>query len=161
MRRRIKKIDLISAAIIVGLSLLSAAVSLAEDKADDSIFKYKKELSITDAQERNLRDILAKLQGYLAVKKRELDVLRTELNKMIADTADLNMIKVKLRTIARIQADAAYEDIASVRAIEKELTAAQMSRWRSMQKEFRKNLQQTQAVAAKATDNMKKKEAAQ
>ena len=144
--------------VMMCLSFLCAAVSIAEDNVGDSIFKYKKELSITDKQEKNLRDILSKLQDCLAAKKKELDGLRAELNKMIVDKADLDMIKVKLHTIARMQADATYEDIASVRAIEKELTVTQMSKWRGIQEEFRKNLQKTQAAAANATDDIEKKQ---
>ena len=125
-----------------------AADSLSEEKAGTSIFEYKKELSLTDSQEKNLRDVLSKLQDYLAVAKKELDSLRAELNKMVADKLDLNMIKAKLRTIARKQADATYEDIASVRAIEKELTASKMSRWRDIQEAFKKKVQDAQALAA-------------
>lgn len=132
--------------IYIIISMFCPALSLAEEKADDPIFKYKKELSITDAQEKNLRDILSRIQNYFSEKTAELDRHRAELNKMIANKADLNMIKVKLQTIARIQADATYEDIASVRAIEEELSAAQMSKWRVIQEEFRKKSQQAQAV---------------
>ena len=74
--------------------MLSAGVSSAQEKAGESIFKYKKELSITDTQEKNLRGILSKLNTYLAEKTRELDILRAELNKMIADRANLNAIKI-------------------------------------------------------------------
>ncbi len=151
-RRGIKKLIAISLVVVI-FPFLCAAVSLAEDKAEDSIFKYKKELSITDAQEENLRNILSRLQNYIAVKTKELDGLRAELNKMIADKADLDTIRAKLRTIANIQADATCEDIASVRAIEKELTVTQMSNWRSIQENFRKNLQDAQAVAAKAKED--------
>ena len=124
-----------------------AAISTAEEKTNESIFKYKKELSITDKQEKNLLNILSKLQDYMTKKQKELNTLRTELNKMISEKADLGRIKARLQTIARIQADATYEDIASIRAIEKELTAEQMAKWRAMQAEFRKKLQQKQAVA--------------
>ena len=153
-RCRIKKLIVISTIIIAGFSLLFTAASFTQEKAGTSIFEYKKELSLTDRQEKNLRKILSKLQDYLVVKKKELDVLRAELSKMIVEKADLYRIKAKLRTIARIQADASYEDIASVRAIEKELTLSQMSRWRGMQEEFRKNLQDAQAGTAKATEDV-------
>lgn len=139
--------------IITGAFLSCVALSSAEEKADETIFKYKKELSITDAQEQNLRDILSKLQDYLAEKTTELNRHRAELNKMIADKADLSIIKTRLRTIARIQADATYEDITSIRAIEEELTAAQMIKWRGMQEDFRKKMQQAQAAATKATES--------
>ena len=141
-----KRSVIVSIAIVVGLTFACGSISFAEMKAGQSIFEYKKELSLTDKQEKNLRAILSKLQGYLAAKTEELNRLRTELNTMIADRADLSRIKVRLQTIARIQADATYEDIASIRAIEKELTPAQMTKWRGMQGEFRKSVQHTQAA---------------
>lgn len=138
-----------SVILITGLSFLCAAVSFAQQKAGQSIFEYKKELSLTDDQEKNLHDIIAKLQGYLTDRTKELDALRAELNKMISDKADLYKIKAKLRAMAQIQADANYEDIASSRAIEKELTATQLSQWHNIQEEFRKNAEQAQEAAAK------------
>ncbi len=135
---------------MISFSFLFAAISSAQDKAGDSIFKYKKELSITDKQEKNLRDILSKLQDYITGKTKELNGLRAELNKLIIGKADLNMIKAKLQIIAGIQADATYEDIAGVRAIENELTAEQMSKWRGIQEDFRKNQLDAQASASKA-----------
>lgn len=142
-----KRLSLTAIAIVMGLMFACSSVSSAEMKAGQSIFEYKKELGLTDKQEKNLRDILSKLQNYLAAKTKELNDLRAELNKMIADRADLTRIKVRLQTIARLQADATYEDIASIRAIEKELTPAQLAKWRGMQEEFKKSLQQKQAGA--------------
>jgi RPA family protein len=103
---------------------------------------------LTDDQEKNLHDIIAKLQSYVADRTKELDVLRVELNKMITDKAELYKIKAKLRAMAQIQADASYEDIVSSRAIEKELTATQLSQWHNIQEAFRKNQQQAQGNAA-------------
>ncbi len=146
-----KKLIIVSI-IVIGFSLLCTAVSFAENKAGESIFEYKKELSLTDDQEKNLHDIITKLQSYLADRTKELDGLRVELNKMIADKTDLYKIKAKLRGMAQIQADASYEDIASSRAIEKELTATQLSQWHSTQEEFKKNLQKAQEAASKAKE---------
>jgi len=101
------------------LSLTDARLALAEPKADESIFKYKK----------------------------ELNKHRAELNKMLEDKADLAKIKDKLHAIARIHADATYEDIAGIRAIETELTATQMIKWRGMQEKFRKSQEKTRTVS--------------
>ena len=125
--------------LITALSLTGAALSSAEEKGDESIFKYKKQLAITDKQETNLRSIISKIQDTLKDKTEELNKHRAELNKMLGAKADLPKIKEKLRTIARIQADATYEDIASIRAIETELTATQMTQWRGMQEKYRKS----------------------
>ena len=135
--------------VIISLSLLCCiAASFAQQKAGQSIFEYKKELALTDDQEKSLHDIIAKLQNYLSDSSKELDGLRAELNKMISDKADLYKIKAKLRAMAQIQADASYEDIASSRSIEKELTVTQMSQWHNIQEEFRKSQQQAQENAA-------------
>jgi hypothetical protein len=129
------------------LSLANARLVLAEPKGDESIFKYKKELTITDRQEANLRTIIAKIQDTLKKKTQELNQHRAGLNKMLESKADLTKIKEKLRTIARIQAEATYEDIASIRAIETELTTAQMTQWRGMQEKYRKSQEKIQAAA--------------
>ena len=142
-----KPIKAIAIILITALSLTGAALSSAEEKGDESIFKYKKQLAITDQQETNLRSIISKIQDTLKDKTEELNKHRAELNKMLETKADLAKIKEKLRTIARIQADATYEDIASIRAIESELTATQMNQWRGMQEKYRKSQEKTQAVS--------------
>ncbi|MEI6066657.1 MAG: hypothetical protein WCP96_04935 [Methylococcaceae bacterium] len=142
-----KPIKAIAIILITALSLTGAALSSAEEKGDESIFKYKKQLAITDQQETNLRSIISKIQDTLKDKTEELNKHRAELNKMLETKADLAKIKEKLRTIARIQADATYEDIASIRAIESELTATQMTQWRGMQEKYRKSQEKTQAVS--------------
>lgn len=137
--------------IIMGFMFVGPSASFAEGKkAGNSIFDYKKELSLTDKQEKNLKDILAKLQSLLTGKQKELDGLRAELSKMTAESADLNKIKLKINDIAKIQADATYEDIASTREIETELTGTQLTKWRSIQAEFARNTQQAQVATVKA-----------
>ncbi len=152
---QMKKLMVVSIAMIMGLMFVCSGVSHAEMKAGESIFEYKKELALTDKQEKNLRDILSKLQTYLTKKTEELNTLRADLNKMITEKADLSRIKVKLQSIASIQAAATYEDIASIRAIEKELTADQMAKWRGMQEEFRKNQQDAQAAKPEQKEGSK------
>ncbi|MBU1808107.1 MAG: hypothetical protein KJ661_00945 [Candidatus Omnitrophica bacterium] len=107
---------------------------------------------MTDKQETNLRNILTKLQDYISTKTKKLNELRVELRTLITDKANLRTIKAKLRAIATMQADATYEDIVSVRAIEKELTAEQMAKWRAIQEDFMKRQQEAQAAAAKAKE---------
>lgn len=153
-----KKLILISTAVIICLSFACISVYSAENKNGGSIFEYKKELALTDKQEKNLKDIIAKLQNYLADKQKELNGLRAELSKMIAQRADLDKIKAKLNDIAKTQVDATYEDIASTRAIETELTGTQLTKWRSIQEEFRNKLQDAQDAAAKAAEKNQVKE---
>ncbi|MEI6270229.1 MAG: hypothetical protein WCP01_15235 [Methylococcaceae bacterium] len=46
---------------------------------------------------------------------------------MLKTKTDLSKIKANLSTIARIQVNATYEDIASISDIESELTSTQMT----------------------------------
>ena len=144
-----KKSILISIVAIICLSSACTSAYSAETKKGRSIFDYKKELTLTDKQEKNLKDIIAKLQNYLTNKQKELKGAQAELSKMIAETADLDNIKAKIHDIANIQADATCEDIASNRAIETELTGTQLSKWRNIQAEFTRNAQQAQEAAIK------------
>ena len=147
-----KKIILISIVAIIGLSFAGISVYSAENKNSGFIFEYKKELALTDKQEQNLRDILAKFQSYLADKQKELNGLQAELSKMIAESADLDKIKAKINDIAKIQAEVTYEGIASNREIETELTGTQLTKWRSIQTEFAREFQQAQAAASKTKE---------
>ena len=147
-----KKISLISVAIIMSLTFTGISVTFAQKQAGGSIFDYKKELAITDKQEKNLKNIVAKLQVYIADKQKELNGAQAELNKMISDSADLDKIKAKINDVAKIQADATYENIASNRAVETELTGTQLTKWRGIQAEFARNLQQAQEAASKVKE---------
>ena len=64
---------------------------------------------------------------------------------MLEDKTDLANIIEKLHTW--ILADATYEDIAGVRAIETGLTADQMNKRRGMQEKFRKSQEKNQIVS--------------
>jgi Spy/CpxP family protein refolding chaperone len=116
---------------------------------------HKKELALTDKQEQNLRDILAKFQSYVADKQKEVNGLQAELNKMITEGADLDKIKAQINDISKIQAEVTYEGVVSTRAIGTELTGTQLTKWRGIQAEFARKLQQAQEAASK-TQEIKK-----
>jgi Spy/CpxP family protein refolding chaperone len=143
-----KKLILISIVAIICLSLANNSVYSAEKKNGIFIFEYKKELALTDQQEKNLRDIITKYQSYVADKQKNLNGLRAELNKMISESADLQKIKVEIYNITNIQAEVTFEGIVSTRAIETALTGTQLTKWRSIQTEFARKLQQSQNAAS-------------
>jgi predicted RNase H-like nuclease (RuvC/YqgF family) len=154
-----KKALLISIAAIIYLSSFTCpGLYAAEDKNSTSILDYKDELALTDKQEKSLKDIIEKLKGYLAEKQDELTALRTDLNKMISESADLDKIKAKLELIAKIQVDASYETILSSRAIETEITGTQLTKWRTIQMELRKKLQEIEAGTTEPVVNTQAKE---
>jgi len=147
-----KKVILISMVATICLSFAGISVYSAENTNSGFIYEYKKELNLTDKQEQNLKDILVKFQSYVADKQKEIGGLQAELSKMIAESVDLNKIKAKINDITNIQAEVNYEGVVSSRAIETELTGTQLSKWRSIQAEFAKNLQQAQKAASETKD---------
>lgn len=150
-----KKLISISIVAIICFSFAGINVYSAEKKVGGSIFDYKKELSLTDKQEKDLKDTIAKLQSYLTDKQKELKSAQAELGKMVSESADLDSIKAKIHDITNIQADATYEDIAANRAVETELTGTQLSKWHGIQAEFARNAQQAQQAVSKTKETQK------
>lgn len=138
------------ASCVLSLSLAVSAFAQEKIKSDaqpekievKTIFAYKKELNITDKQEKDLKDILAKFQNYLVEKRREIANLSSELADMIKKKDSLKAIRAKIDKVARLQADASYTDVETSRKVEGILTAAQISKWKKFQEEFQKELQE-------------------
>lgn len=118
------------------LSIFLYTSCFSEQSEDLYIFKFKKELSITDEQEKHLHDLITKLQNLITIKNQELRLHSEELNRLILEKSDLNIIKTKLQTIAMLQAEANFEDISTARDIEKTLSLEQLEKWQNMQKTF-------------------------
>lgn len=144
-----KKIALISIAAMICFLFARVNAYSAEDKNGIFIFEYKKELGLSDKQEKNLRGIVREFQEYIADKQKKLGSLRAELSKMTAESAALDKIKTKINDIAKVQAQITYKGIASSRAIEAGLTGIQLTKWHSIQTEFARNLQQARDAASK------------
>jgi len=134
-----KKSISISMIMVMCLVSFGSAAYAAENKKGIYIYEYKDELSLTDKQEKDLRDIIAKFQTYAADKQKELSKMQVELNKLDADKAALGRIKAKINDMAKIKAQVMYEGMASSRAIEAVLTGTQFSRWQGIQVAFVKN----------------------
>ncbi|MFA5164166.1 MAG: hypothetical protein WC481_01175 [Candidatus Omnitrophota bacterium] len=127
---------------IVAVATLIAVVpaSHAQDKSGKYIFEYKKELALTDKQEKELRGIIGKLSKYLSDNKKLMDGLKAELDMFIEKKTDIKKIRAKLEEISKVQVDSNCEDILSARAVEGVLTPEQLAKWRTIQQETRKSL---------------------
>ena len=113
-----------------------------------TIFQYKKELGLTDKQENNLRTVLDGFQKYLGDKRKEIGALQIQLGDMIKKKEDLKTIRKQLEKIARVQVDASYVDIETSRKVENILTADQLAKWKAIQEEFQRKLQQMKEAQA-------------
>lgn len=112
-----------------------------------TIFSYKKDLAMTDEQEKSMKDLLTGLQKDLIEKRAKLNVIEIELRQMLVDRAELKQIKTKLDESAALQASMRYADVETSRKIEGVLTAEQLKKWREIQAKERQALTGTRPAA--------------
>jgi len=136
-----KKQILISMVALVGLLSASMRCYSAEEQKGAYIYEYKKELALTNVQEKDLKSIVARFQSLAENKQKDLNEASAALKKLIAENGDLEKIRKTIHDMAEIQAEMSYEGIASNRAIEKDLNETQLSKWRGIQAAFAQNLQ--------------------
>jgi len=118
-----------------------AAVSQAQPGAK-TILSYKKELKITDKQEKELIRLMTDLQDNLTKKRKEITELNSELANMINEKKSLKLIKRNIYNITRLQADALYADIEAARKIEDIFSEEQFASWKAIQAENQRELLQ-------------------
>lgn len=130
--------------MVTMICFLYAGMSVYSEEKRNSIYiyEYKKELGLTDTQEKSLKNLISEFQTYAVNKQKTLSELRTALNRMIQERADLDKIRANINAISRIQAEIFYQEVVNNREIETELTGTQLGRWRSIQAEFARSLQQ-------------------
>jgi Spy/CpxP family protein refolding chaperone len=131
-----KKFFIVATLIICfGLTLSCFAQDRPEKQEVKTIFSYKKELGLTDKQAEDMKAYLVKLQNFLSEKGNELNSVRQELGKLLADRADLKLIRKKLEKINILRVDIAYSDIETARDIENVLTPGQLKKWKVLQQQ--------------------------
>ncbi len=118
-----------------------AAVSQAQPGVK-TILSYKKELKITDKQEKELIRLMTGLQDNLTKKRKEITKLNSELANMINEKKSLKLIKRNIYNITRLQADALYADIEAARKIEDIFSKEQFASWKAIQAENQRELSQ-------------------
>ncbi len=112
-----------------------------------TIFSYKKDLAMTDQQEKDIKDLLTALQKDMIEKRAKLNVIEIELRQMLADRAELKQVKAKLDESAALQAAMRYADVETSRKIEGVMTAEQLKKWREIQAKERQALTGTKPAA--------------
>jgi len=100
-------------------------------------FDYKAELSLTDAQEKEIKQILIDLNRELQLEKAKLTIAGIELQDLIKKEADLDQIRKALNQEAALRVSLAYADLAATRKINQVLSSEQLRKWRAMQEAAR------------------------
>jgi hypothetical protein len=149
----IKK-SLVCSVLAAGVVCFSAvgvhaqAQAPAQDEGK-SIFSYKKELGMTDPQEKDLHAAIDGFQKYFEETKGSLTAVEKSISDLITAKGDLKEIKVKIDELARIKADLTFKDIETSRNVETILKPEQIDQWKKIQSEtmeaLRKQMMQQQA----------------
>lgn len=136
-----KKFALVLAGVMFIAGMVgSASAQVAVDEtvqpqrqAVRTIFSYRQELNLTEAQEKEITDTLLNLQKELINKRAQLSVAQIELRQMIGDRADLDAIRNKINQVVTLSGDITYTDVAASRTIENVLSREQLDKWRAIQ----------------------------
>ncbi len=102
-----------------------------------TIFSYRQELGLTEAQEKEITDTLLDLQKVLIDKRAKLGVAQIELRQLVGDRAALPDIQAKLEQVSALSVDITFTDISASRKIEGILSEEQLRKWRAIQAEAR------------------------
>lgn len=135
MRRVLTRIVLSLGALVIfaAAAAYGQAVPVPPGERAKTIFDYKKELALSDAQERDIKTILENLNKEVVVTRAKLTLLEVEIGDLIKNEADLEQIRKKLREAADMQVMMKLADIAATRRIYHTLSAEQLKRWRAIQ----------------------------
>ncbi|MBI3268848.1 MAG: hypothetical protein HYZ53_07485 [Planctomycetes bacterium] len=102
-----------------------------------TIFDYRTELTLTDQQEHDIRQILTDLGRLLRVNQAKLTIINADIEDLVQKEGDLKVVKAKLQEEANLRADTRYADIEASRRINLILTPDQLARWKTIQMKAR------------------------
>ena len=122
--------------LTVSSSLVFAQASAPVDSPENkTIFSYKKELGMTDEQEKNLNAILEEFQQYFNAKKDSLVAVEKEIADLVTSKGSLETIKAKIDDLAKLKAEVTFKDIETSRRVESVLKPEQIEQWKKIQTE--------------------------
>jgi Spy/CpxP family protein refolding chaperone len=111
-----------------------AAAGQQQQRRIKTIFDYKPELGLTDAQETQIKDALKKLAAYLKECQTRIVKNLREVKTLRDQEADIEKIKPFLKSNADIQVEMGVADIQASRQINRILKPEQLTKWRDIQK---------------------------
>jgi hypothetical protein len=102
-----------------------------------TIWDYEKELGLTAAQSKIMKDALGGLQKQLVGLRQQLLEAERQLKSLIEEEAPIEPINAKLQQISQIQVQIRLADIQTSRKINEVMEAEQLDKWRNIQKQAR------------------------
>ena len=128
----------IASGLLIGLLACPFAYSqTASPQTVKTIFDFKTDLSLTDTQEKQIKQILVDLNRELQLEKAKHTIASIELQDLVKKEADLEQIRKALDQEASLRASMSYADLAATRKINKVLSSEQLQKWRTIQDSVR------------------------
>ena len=145
---------ILTAVMVFGLTSAcfaqAPAAPQAQQEAVKTIFDFQKEVGLSDKQVAEMKKLSSDLQATLVEKAKELGTLRENLAGMIKTKKEVPVIRKQMQKIADLQVDNSCLDIEVSRKIEGVMTAAQLAKWKDIQKKFMEEIMAAQAAAQAA-----------
>jgi DNA helicase IV len=124
----------VASLVLSGMLANGAAFSqTTNQQVVKTIFDYKTELNLTDAQEKQIKQILTDLNHELQLENAKHTISSFALQDLIKKEANLDEIKKALDQEASLRASISYADIVATRKINKVLSSDQLQKWRTIQ----------------------------
>ncbi len=129
---------LVLAALAVALGAPGWAQEAKQPPKVKTLFDYKSELSLSDAQINTMKSQLTELNNSVKSSREQLTKLENEYRAMIAkDATTPAQAKVKLEEIAEATVAMRLKDLAISRKITSTMTAEQREKWKAIQAKVR------------------------
>jgi hypothetical protein len=109
------------------------ATAPAESQKRTSIFEYKTDLNLSDAQIKKMKDVLDELNKDNRILQAKRTLADADLQSLLDKEADIQEIKAKLREISDLAITARIADIEAARKINAVMSASQLKKWREIQ----------------------------
>lgn len=135
MKRFLMTMALASLLIVPAFSQPTPAAG--EVKKSNTIFDYKKDLDLSDAQEAKMKEALKELNTSVTAGKSKISALEAEYRKLLESEPSIDKARAKLQQIANAQVDLRVVDLQTSRKITGTLKPEQLKKWREIQAKMR------------------------
>lgn len=106
--------------------------------AKNTIFDFKSELGLTDAQVDAIKQKIAGIEKKSRLAKAKITILNEEIQDLNAKNGDFETLKKKITEAYGVVAELKIDDIQANREINAILKPAQLEKWQKIQKENRR-----------------------
>lgn len=133
-----KPLKILSLLLLALLTLNTAHAEDGKRARAKTLLDYKKELSLSESQVKDIKETLSAYQTVIAQQRKSLAEHEKQYSSLVAARAPMDQIKQKLRQVTDTTYTLRLSDVQTARKVESILSADQLKKWREMQNKVRK-----------------------